>query len=191
VVLKAVTGGDATNIRAAASPDSIDVIFSCVPVLATNSMCELVDPVFKNRLLCINFCNTFKRDGTFKTNLLDRKDEFFTHLVKYCVQFFKTNTITMCDEIKSFTQVIKDDNYPFRMWVTEQDSFVKGDSDEVVPREEVLYSYLNYCRSNQYTPLGRTKAYEKISSHFGLTAERRLVNGDRTWVYVGLARSED
>ena len=190
VVLKAVTGGDATNIRAAASPDSIDVIFSCVPVLATNSMCELVDPVFKNRLLCINFCNTFERDGTFKTKLLDHKDEFFTHLVKYCVQFFKTNTIMICDEIKSFTQVIKDDNYPFRMWVN-QCEFVKSNPDESVPREDVLYSYLSYCKQNQYTPLGRTKAYEKISSHYGLTAERRLIRGDRVWVYLGLARSEE
>lgn len=189
-ILKSMTGGDATNIRAAASPDSVNVIFSCVPVLVTNSMCQLSDPVFKDRLFCVDFCNQFKRDGAKKNEILSKTDEFFTHLVKYCVEFFKTGSFDICDEIKAFTKSVKEDNFPFRKWSEEQDSFMVSNTGEGVPKEEVLFSYQQYCKFNNFKALGRTLAYERIEAFFNVKPARES-GGKRLWIYPGLVRNGD
>jgi len=188
-VIKNLTGGDEFSIRAAGKAETVDVRMNCVPVVVTNEVCRFRDPVFKNRLFCVAFDNKFQRVTGFEESVLSKIDHFFTHIVHYCKKYYDNGrTFEFSDEVKSFTQQIKDEADPYLRWSAEQDYFeVTHDPSHKESKEEIYYNYTNFCKAHDFVALGKTKFNERFVLENRVECAKDSV-GARRQVYVGINR---
>jgi hypothetical protein len=186
-VIKNLTGGDRFSIRGAGKAETLDVRMNCVPVVVTNEVCRFRGPVFKERLFCVDFCNKFLRVTGFEESVLSKADHFFTHIVHYCKKYYDNGrTFEFSDEVKSFTQQIKDEADPYLAWSSEQDYFeVTNDQSHKVTKDEIYYNYTNFCKAHDFSPLGPTKFAEKFRLENKVECVKDSVGTSRQ-VYVGV-----
>jgi phage/plasmid-associated DNA primase len=188
-VIKNLTGGDKFSLRQAGKPDPVDVRMNCVPVVVTNEVCHFVDPVFKERLFCVDLCNSFKRVTGFEESILAKIDHFFTHIVHYCKKYYDNGrTFEFSKEVKAFTQHIKDEQDPYLRWSSEQDYFeVTRDPSHKESKEEIYYNYTNFCKTHGFVPLGSTKFSGRFCLENGVQSAKETT-GTRRQVYIGINR---
>lgn len=81
--IKAITGGDALNLRTLHTKDKT-VYPTCNLFVATNELPKFkMGKAIKDRLIVIPFKNTFQTNISFENELMDKKDALFSYIIKY------------------------------------------------------------------------------------------------------------
>jgi phage/plasmid-associated DNA primase len=188
VLIKKITGGDEMNIRQAKADHNVIEKFDTLLIVATNQLCQFKDDAFKDRLLCYNFCNKFKKDASVPLKLASLRNQFFSVLVEYCKKFYDNGlTIEWSKYALEYTQKKKDEQDTIKVWLNEGIEIVKYDKDNKEHQEEektfflakdtALYdSYKNYWANSKRQYEGKITFFKRFEEIFKLPEAKKINN---------------
>ena len=195
-LLKGITGGDTQSVRGCGSAETINVIFQCVPLIATNEMAQFEGQAFKNRLVCVNFANKFSNNPNYVEELNGMKDEFFSFLCEYAKRFYDNNrSISFSEEINNFTNVVKNSQDSFICWINQECPYEPSDDEKeaVIVKAEVYSSYMDYIQTQNVKNMGKIDFYKRFEEHFNVKSSQKAISNEyghkeRQYVYKGLTK---
>lgn len=199
-LIKKISGGDKVNIRGAGEKKTVDELFACVLVLATNNVCEFSDPAFMSRLMCFNFCNSFKRDASVKEKMLVKIDDFFTIICEYAKTFYDNDRqIEWSDEVLAYTNHICEEQDTIKVWCRDQVTFTKYNSansdhnvkDFFIEKTGLFERYKEYWSDSGRKYESKIIFYRSFEKLFGLNPAKKVRRGLETvWCYEYIKECE-
>ena len=173
--IKKITGGDRMSVRGAGDKKSFDMLFMCILFLITNKMCKFTDEAFKDRLLCFNFCNQFKKDASVPIRIAELRNHFFTLQVEYAKRFYDNKLqINWSSEVIKYTEEIKANADPFNKWLSIGAYRKSTDDSSFVKKEEVYDHYLQWCISEKIRAVGATSFHKKFSDEMKIQSKKMM-----------------
>jgi phage/plasmid-associated DNA primase len=199
-LIKKISGGDKVNIRGAGEKKTIDELFQTVLLLATNNVCQFSDPAFMSRLMCFNFCNSFKRDASVKEKMFKLIDDFFTVICEYAKMFYeKDRQIEWSDEVKSYTAQVCEEQDTIKVWCRDQVTFTKYNRADATHNKEEFFvektglfeRYKDHWSGSGRKYEGKIIFYREFEKLFGLEPAKKVRRDMGTvWCYEGLKENE-
>ena len=188
VLIKKITGGDEMNIRQAKADHNVVEKFDTLLIVATNNLCQFKDDAFKDRLLCYNFCNKFKKDASVPLKLASLRNQFFSVLIEYCKKFYDNKlTIEWSKYALEYTQKKKDEQDTIKVWLNEGIEIVKYNKDNkdhqaeektfFLAKDTALYeSYKNYWANSKRVYEGKITFFKRFEEIFKLPEAKKINN---------------
>ena len=189
-LIKKITGGDTLDIRGAGDKKTIKEKFDTLLILATNNMCQFSDEAFKDRLVCYNFCNQFKKDASVPIRLNQLRNQFFTILCEYAKKFYDNKlNIEWSKYALKYTQEKCDEQDTIKKWLKEGIEIVQYDEKNEEHKKEGedtffleksgLYdSYLDFWNKSKRAYEGKITFYKKFEKHFNLPEAKKINRGN-------------
>ena len=182
-LIKRISGGDRVNIRGAGEKQTVDELFSCVLMLATNNVCQFSDAAFMSRLACFNFSNSFARDATVKDRMMARVDQFFTLIVEYAQRFYEAGRkIVLSPEVLAYTTAVIEEQDTTAVWCREQANFIKYDpenpthaeGDFYIVKADLFEEFHSHWRYSQRKYDGKIKFFRRFEQIYGLAPATKI-----------------
>ncbi len=147
--IKSISGGDDINLRGICKSDRTITPVSTLHVL-TNKLPKFeVEKAILNRIIMIPYKAVFKIDKSFEGEMLGKKNEIFSFIMKY------GNIIDNLDDIPEEMIVMKNQNADDNTKDDYLQDFVNDkieyDKDERVLRDEFRLRYNHYCEKYKYS----------------------------------------
>jgi phage/plasmid-associated DNA primase len=184
-LIKKITGGDTLDIRGAGDKKTVKEKFDTLLILATNNMCQFSDEAFKDRLVCYNFCNQFKKDASVPLQLASLRNQFFSILVEYAKKFYDNKlNIEWSKYALKYTQEKCDEQDTIKKWLKEGIELVKYNPENPDHNKETFYlakphlydSYSEYWSKSKRVFEGKITFYKKFEKIFDLPEAKKINN---------------
>lgn len=178
-LMKAISGGDVLDIRAAGDKKAVNVLIRCFFAIATNEPCKHDDVAFAERLWCFNFSNKFEPNNTFMPLLKSRNDLMFSLIAEYATAYYKEG-IVKHKIVVDFTNELNDKQCSVITWCKRQ-SYVKTDNiKNYVESGPVFDKYKNDCIENdeQGKVYGKIDFYKRFETYYKLECVGQIKNKD-------------
>lgn len=187
-LIKKITGGDTLDIRGAGDKKTIKEKFDTLLILATNNMCQFSDEAFKDRLVCYNFCNQFKKDASVPLRLAQLRNQYFSILVEYAKKFYDNKlqiewskyalkyTQEKCDEQDTIKKWLKEGVEIVKYDATNEDHKKEGEDAFFLEKSRLYDSYLDFWSKSKRAYEGKITFYKKFEKHFGLPEAKKVNN---------------
>jgi P4 family phage/plasmid primase-like protien len=171
VALKQISGNDGISIRNSGSPETLSVTLKCVPWIATNVMSKINDPVFGNRLACIEFPATFERSAAKAEEIKSHEHDLFCAFLDGGYRFYQRNrVINLLPQIKGFTEQQKQKQDSFIQFFEENEFKVQDTSKEMC--KDLYYSYAEFAKKSVLPVDGKETFYKKVEDKFKIEKTR-------------------
>jgi hypothetical protein len=147
--IKSISGGDDINLRGICKSDRTITPVSTLHVL-TNKLPKFeVEKAILNRIIMIPYKAVFKIDKSFEGEMLGKKNEIFSFIMKY------GNIVDNLDDIPEEMIAMKnqyaDDNTKDDYLQDFINDKIEYDKDERVLRDEFRLRYNHYCEKYKYS----------------------------------------
>ena len=165
VVLKQVSGNDVISIRNSGSQHTVSVALKAVVWIATNEMAKINDPVFANRLACIEFPNKFERSAEKTDEIKSHEHDLFCAFMEGGHRFYQRNrTMVLLPEIKNFTEKQKRKQDSFIQFFEETEFVEQADAKEYC--KDMYQSYTEFSQKARLPLDGKETFYKKVEHKF-------------------------
>ncbi len=165
VALKQISGNDGLSIRNSGSPETLSITLKCVPWVATNVMSKINDPVFGNRLACIEFPSTFEKSAAKADEIKSHEHDLFCAFLEGGYRFYQNNRIiNLLPQIKDFTDRQKKKQDSFIQFFEEYEYQVEEASIEWC--KDLYCSYVEYSKKSILPVEGKEIFYKKVEDKF-------------------------
>jgi len=186
-LIKKITGGDTLDIRGAGDKKTVKEKFDTLLILATNNMCQFSDEAFKDRLVCYNFCNQFKKDAAVPLRLAALRNQFFSVLVEYAKKFYDNKlNIEWSKYALKYTQEKCDEQDTIKKWLKEGIEIVKFDKENpehakdeksfFLAKPNLYDSYAEFWSKSKRVYEGKITFYKKFEKIFNLPEAKKINN---------------
>lgn len=171
VALKQISGNDGISIRNSGSSETLSVTLKCVPWIATNVMSKINDPVFGDRLACIEFPNKFERSAQKAEEIKSHEHDLFCAFMEGGHRFYQRNkSIKLLPEIKDFTMKQKQKQDSFIQFFEENEFQVDESGKEYT--KDLYCSYSEYSKKLIMQVDGKETFFKKVETQFGIEKEK-------------------
>lgn len=183
--LKNVSGNDGKmNVRDCGGK-AVSVYIEPKIFINTNDLPKLVDPVFKKRLIIINFSNYFETSDEKGKEIQALKEDLFPCLCHYATLLFKNKCkIDYVSQVIASTNEEIDKRDSLKQFINENIEITEDKNDKI-SRPDFYKRYVQYCKENSETGIGKIKVFDSLKNIYKIESYR-----DRDFIKIKFREEE-
>jgi putative DNA primase/helicase len=167
---------------------------------ATNELPVVKDQTygFWRRWIVIEFPHQFEEDPTFfeKTFTNEEIEGVITVSILAFARVLQRKKFDFEDssaDIKEKWERASDSVYAFIKDLIESGraEYDPRNGDLFTPVKEFYQAYVNWCEENDRKPEAQSTVTKRLEAKFRITKDRKKINGERVWCYVGIRLKKD
>ena len=178
--LKKMTGGDKDDIRECGGrgSESIQVRYSCIPLIATNQLPKISDDqAFRNRLLCFHFGNKFTPSDEKKKEVLSHLDLFFTNICHYAKKYYDNGKkIVISKEAEKYTDDKIKSKDSVLSFIDDKKLEKTANKNDYILLDDLYSEYSTFATDNSMDMLSKSKFVVSIKKILKLEEKTQRTN---------------